>query len=40
MQQSFFEQLFAGTDEDTKKQFLEIMKLIGKNLDNMSEREN
>lgn len=37
LQQSFFEQLFTGTKEETKKQFLEIIALMGKNLDSMLE---
>ena len=39
LQQSFFEQLFTGTKEETKKQFLEIIALMGKNLDSMLEGE-
>lgn len=39
LQQSFFERLFTGTKEETRKQFLEIITLMGKNLDSMLEGE-
>lgn len=40
LQESFFEILFEGMDEETKKLFLEIINTIGKNLDKILKGEN
>lgn len=37
LQEAFFNLLFAGTDEETKNKFLEMIALMGKNLDNILE---